>query len=374
MGEFEGVPRLSSDQSPRMSGDHRRIAALSAKALELIAHHKLSPSPLNYELWFCYAANDNPALTAALDQAVTQGMASDPVAMRNLHERILGGATGEAIDEVGDQLSHEVSKLALALESAGADTRDYGRALKAAGDALRGDELGPRLKSILITVTVATQTMEARNKALEQQLQSSIAEVSNLRDRMEAVRRESLSDGLTGLANRRCFDERLRSAIAEAASAGTPLSLAIGDVDHFKRFNDTWGHAIGDQVLKLVAQCFRSNVKGRDTAARFGGEEFVVILPETALDDARKLAEQIRRSVETKKIVNRISGETLGSITLSLGVAQFRDSETAADLIERADQCLYGAKGAGRNRVLSERELTSRAEPSASKPGGGSMP
>jgi diguanylate cyclase len=122
---------------------------------------------------------------------------------------------------------------------------------------------------------------------------------------MEAIRQESLVDPLTGLANRRAFDQQIATAIAEANSEGGDLCVLMGDVDHFKKFNDTWGHATGDQVLRLVAQCFKSNVKGRDTAARFGGEEFVVILPGTSLPNARHVAEQIRRAVESKKIVKR---------------------------------------------------------------------
>ena len=237
--------------------------------------------------------------------------------------------------------------------------------MKVAGDELDRGEIGPQLKTILSKVTAATRAMEARNKALETQLHSSIGEVHTLRERMETVRQESLSDALTGLANRRCFDERIRQAAGEAAAENKPLCIAIGDVDHFKRFNDTWGHPVGDQVLRLVAQCFKSNVKGRDTAARFGGEEFVVILPETVLTDAATIANHIRRSVESKKIVNRASGQNLGSITLSLGVAQFAPGEAIADLIARADACLYAAKHAGRNRVLSERDVAgSEVKPS----------
>jgi diguanylate cyclase len=128
----------------------------------------------------------------------------------------------------------------------------------------------------------------------------------------------------------------------------------MGDVDHFKKFNDTWGHATGDQVLRLVAQCFKATVKGRDTAARFGGEEFVVILPATALKNAERVAENIRKAVESKKIVKRSTGETLGSITLSIGVSQYVKGEDPAETINRADACLYAAKRGGRNRVCSE--------------------
>jgi diguanylate cyclase len=195
--------------------------------------------------------------------------------------------------------------------------------------------------------------MAERNKALEAQVDASAKEVDTLRSKMEAVRKESLIDALTGLANRRSFDEQLTVAIAEAEREATPLCVLMCDIDHFKKFNDTWGHATGDQVLRLVAQCLSSNVKGRDTAARYGGEELVVVLPKTSLAAAMTVAEQIRKAVESRKIIKKATGETLGQVTLSIGGAEYKAGEAAADFVSRADACLYAAKRAGRNRVCA---------------------
>jgi diguanylate cyclase len=112
----------------------------------------------------------------------------------------------------------------------------------------------------------------------------------------------SLTDPLTGLANRRHFDERIERAVAEAAERKEPFSLMMIDVDHFKTFNDSWGHLTGDQVLRLVATLLRQNVKGKDIVARYGGEEFVAILPNTVLRAARTLADHIRREVMSKDL------------------------------------------------------------------------
>ena len=126
------------------------------------------------------------------------------------------------------------------------------------------------------------------------------------------------------------------------------------DVDHFKHFNDSYGHLTGDQVLRLVAMSVKQNVKGQDIAARYGGEEFAVVLPNTVLRSAITVAEHIRRAVMTKELMKRSTGENLGRITVSIGVAALRPGETPQALIERADGCLYAAKRAGRNRVISE--------------------
>jgi diguanylate cyclase len=134
------------------------------------------------------------------------------------------------------------------------------------------------------------------------------------------------------------------------------------DIDHFKNFNDKYGHLTGDQVLRLVALSVKQNVKGQDTVARYGGEEFVVALPNTELRSAFTVADHIRRAVMTKELVKRSSGERLGRITISIGVALFRPDDTAQTLIDRADKCLYAAKRNGRNRVVCE------ADPEATMP------
>ncbi len=134
---------------------------------------------------------------------------------------------------------------------------------------------------------------------------------------------------------------------------GEALSLLLLDIDHFKQFNDTYGHTIGDHVLKLLATTLRESIKGQDTAARYGGEEFAVILPRTAAADACKLAENIRQRVTSKSVVNRKTGGTFGRVNVSIGVAEMRLGEPIRRFVERADQALYTAKRTGRNRVVS---------------------
>jgi diguanylate cyclase len=149
------------------------------------------------------------------------------------------------------------------------------------------------------------------------------------------------------------LDFVLREAAIEAMDTGDPLSLLLLDIDHFKQFNDTYGHTIGDQVLKLLGGTLRDSIKGQDTAARYGGEEFAVILPRTAATDAAKLAENIRQRITNKSVVNRKTGGTLGRVSVSIGVAQMRLGEPIRRFVERADQALYTAKRTGRNRVVS---------------------
>jgi len=196
--------------------------------------------------------------------------------------------------------------------------------------------------------------MEMRTQELETKLNVSSQEVEELRTRLEATQRDTLLDHLTGIPNRRAFDLELRKSVERSRGAPEALSLVMFDVDHFKKFNDTWGHQTGDQVLRFVASCIADNARVGDAPARFGGEEFSVILPTTALADAVHWANQICGIVRSKRLVKRSTGGKLGVVTISAGVAKYKPGENAIQFLRRADTCLYAAKHAGRDRVVSE--------------------
>jgi diguanylate cyclase len=210
------------------------------------------------------------------------------------------------------------------------------------------------VRELIDDLLVETQRVAERNRQLEDRLGRTADEVSELKQNLESVQREALTDALTGIPNRKSFDMRLREAARDAMEHGEPLSLLIGDIDHFKHFNDTFGHQIGDQVLRLVAKTLTDSVKGRDTPARYGGEEFAIILPQTRILEAQVVAEQIRVGLSRRRLVGRDKRGEYGSVTLSFGAAQYRAGETLMALVERADTALYRAKRQGRNRVEIE--------------------
>jgi diguanylate cyclase (GGDEF)-like protein/PAS domain S-box-containing protein len=188
-----------------------------------------------------------------------------------------------------------------------------------------------------------------------------IAVVETLRDMTDQKRAEmalqtlAAKDGLTGLANRRAFDQALQSEWLRAQRSGKPLSLLFADVDHFKLYNDKYGHQSGDECLRAVATIVGAQaLRPVDLAARYGGEEFAIILPETDRDDACEVAERIRKAVKALKIAHG-APRAGHHVTLSVGVAtQVPALDLAADgLLGQADQALYAAKRLGRNRVTS---------------------
>ena len=157
-------------------------------------------------------------------------------------------------------------------------------------------------------------------------------------------------------------------AVQNAFANGQPLSLLMLDIDHFKSFNDSYGHLTGDQVLRLVGMSLRQTIKGQDITARYGGEEFAVVLPKTALRQALTVADHIRRAIMAKELRKKSTCEILGRVTISVGVSMLKPGDDTDSLIERADACLYAAKRNGRNRVICEVDPEYAGE--RPKPGG----
>jgi len=333
---------------------YERAQALAKTAIGLMAERAVEPSPENFELFFAYASGDNPAVSRLIGDMIAARKAFTPAVLDDLRKRFFSKARlEEAMDSVGESVAETLDAMRGKLEKAGRETVDYGKALSAATGQLGAVQTPQGVRKLVDGLINATRTMEDRTKALESELQSSSREVAELKSKLDDVRKESLTDPLTGVANRKAFDAELNSAIRQAQESDEPLSLLMCDIDHFKKFNDTFGHQTGDHVLRLVANCLSENVKGRDTAARYGGEEFAVIVRGTALEAAVRLADQIRGGVECKKLVKKSTGDILGTITISIGAAELDATEAAPSLIQRADACLYAAKNAGRNCVKS---------------------
>jgi len=334
-----------------------REQALAKTALALMGDVGVVPSPDNYELFYTYASGANPQVGQIIDKMISERRPFTSNVLDDLRGRCLSSArTTQALDNASNQVAATLNALLGKLESAGRDAGDYGRALSRASGELDAAHSPDEIRQFVDTLVAATRTMEARTQTLEDELHRSSEQVNVLKSQLEDVRKESLTDSLTGVANRKAFDTELLAATAETQENGETVALVMIDIDHFKSFNDTWGHQTGDQVLRLVAQCMSENVKGRDTVARFGGEEFAIILRRTTLQNATRLADQIRAYVESKKLIKRSTGDVLGTITVSAGVARLGERDTPASLIQRADSCLYRAKNTGRNRVVGEGE------------------
>ena len=277
--------------------------------------------------------------------------------MEQIYETYLSSKrASERIETVGTRVLDEIGQVLDMIDAAAGSATSYSESLADASQQLQGTNDGATMRTIIAQLLQGAKEMEINNKKLEARLSASRQEIEELQRDLEAVRTESLTDPLTTLANRKSFDLQLGRVMAEAKQKSEPLSLLMTDVDNFKTFNDKYGHLTGDQVLRLVAISVKQNVKAGDIAARYGGEEFMVALPSTPLQHAITIADQIRNAVMTKELMKRSSGERLGRVTISIGVAALRPNDTPQSLLERADACLYAAKRNGRNCVIGENE------------------
>jgi diguanylate cyclase len=337
--------------------DIGRTFEIANRALELMKAYGSSACPRSYEVWYTYVGGSKPLMNDAIKQITAkQGSLSDGDIETLYGAHLSGQHFADEAERTGENVLVEINQVMEMLDLALGSTSKYGKSLEAFSKDLSGPVDRNRVREVLESLVVATKDVSSTNHTLEARLKETRSEIETLRETLEAVRVESLTDSLTGISNRKHFEEMLVKAIDEAAGQKKPLALIIIDIDHFKRFNDTNGHLTGDQVLRLVGVTMRERVKSKATLARFGGEEFGVILPDTALDSARVTAEQIRENVMSRELVKRSTGESLGKVTISLGVAAFRRGDTAVSLLERADQCMFVAKRAGRNRTVTDSE------------------
>jgi diguanylate cyclase len=335
--------------------DHERTMAFAEIAFGQIKALRQPASPRHFEIWYCYATGYHPSLNQTINEMLARDGTLSEANINQIYETYISPTRfTDRIDHVGAQVKGEIDQVMAMIGAAAGSTSSYTENLANASEMLGRANDGAGLRMIVESLVKATKEVDQTNKTLEARLSASKLEITELQENLEAVRTESLTDPLTTLANRKYFDDALAKALADALARREPLSLLLTDIDHFKKFNDCYGHLTGDQVLRLVAISVKQNVKGQDIAARYGGEEFAIVLPSTALRQAITVADHIRRAVMNKELMKRSTGEHLGRVTISIGVATLCQTDSPRSLIERADVCLYAAKRSGRNRVIGE--------------------
>ncbi len=343
--------------------EHVRTLAFAEVALGQIKSLRQTAVPRNYEIWYVYATGYNSALNKIINETLARNGKLTEADLEQIYETYLSQIkTTDRIDKVGARVIGEIDDVMTLIEDALGMSASYDNTLSGATAELSVAQNRDQVKTIVQSLTKSTREMRETNTALRDRLRLSKSEISDLQQSLEAIRAESLTDPLTGLGNRKYFDRSIDVAVENALASGEPLSLLMFDIDHFKSFNDSYGHLTGDQVLRLVGMSLKQTIKGQDITARYGGEEFAVVLPNTALRQALTVADHIRRAVMAKELKKKSTGEILGRVTISVGVSMLKPGDDTDSLIERADACLYAAKRNGRNRVICEADPEYAAE------------
>jgi diguanylate cyclase len=334
--------------------------SMAGRALQLMAQHKVPATPQNFEIWFKFSLGTMPELNKTINILIANKREFDGATNRSLFLSYIGAQTDwDAIHgEVPDQLHKALSSAQGFLATSITDNSKHVQALDGVGSQIQ-DVTEPR--AIIQDLTGALSKAMTRATTLQAHFNASLQELDNIRNHLAAAEQRSKTDALTGLANRHALDEFLRNAQIVAMESGEPLSIFLLDIDHFKTFNDQYGHQFGDEVLQLISRILRDGVRARDLTARYGGEELAGVLPGADIRVCSGVAERIRQAISKRQVTRRTSDKKVSSVTVSIGVAQFVPGETLASLFERCDRALYAAKRGGRNRTVTECELPNHA-------------
>ncbi len=326
---------------------------LAARALVEMRRCKVWPTSTNFELWIKALSEPAGALATEINWMMSAGEPITDAKSADLAKiYLVPRISGDELHAASDKLVSQIEAIGRTIAGAQRGQADYGRALANATEVFSTAD-PPTLANLIKTLTEATRLIQTQNTLLEQQLNESTYQVRELQQNLEAVRRDSMTDTLTNLANRKAWEHGIETAVAEAARSGSALTVAVLDIDHFKRFNDTWGHQTGDQVIRYVASVIARLGVAPRLAARYGGEEYAIALPGETAESAISLLEELRVEIASRCLKRRSTNEELGNVTVSIGVAQYHRGESAIALVERADFALYASKRAGRNLITN---------------------
>jgi diguanylate cyclase len=335
--------------------EQRQEAIWAREALERLKRDGLTPTPNNYAIFYYYFAGNNPNLKMSIDLLMAQQDALRQDQCTDLYQAHLGlAAEHKMLKETNAAIESEIHKALDVIDKAHFGTDEFTKSLDHFSGKLSDSDSLDQVREAVTKVVSETRVMANQNERLQAQLAQTTQQLSEMRYNLDQAHKESQIDPLTEVGNRKFFDREIAHALLESRDNASPLTLLMADIDHFKKFNDTHGHLIGDQVLRLVARTLVENLKGRDIIARYGGEEFVILLPNTRVADAEKVANQLRGSLGTKQIRRRSTNETLGVVTISIGAAEYCIGEDRDSFIARADGALYKAKQTGRNKIVCE--------------------
>ncbi len=334
----------------RYREDREQSAEILRLAVAAMGKQPAAANPAHYSLWYEHCAGLNPGLSRVLEARIAVGSVLTDEDVWQLYGEHIAAREHRQYENVRADLHRILKDTATGTKKAEDQTSRIDEAIADHQERLSAPADPADVQRTVVDLLSDTGRMRSVAAELSAQLRASTEEVNSLTQSLHRAQSEALCDPLTDLRYRRGFEQ---SAGEQRLQRGNleNIALLMIDIDHFKAVNDTHGHVLGDKVLRAVAHVLKSNIKGRDVAARVGGEEFAVLLPDTSAAGAVSLGKQICALVSHGRIKRAAGDGTIGQVTLSIGVAVARSGESLESLMERADAALYGAKRAGRARV-----------------------
>ncbi len=332
-------------------GDNGQAQEIARLVLPTMTRLKIPMTPINYALWYEYQLGRFPELNAALDRIESGQESYEPEKARALFMRYVAMPGVDTLQKVEYEVRRLLADIVQIVVDAGLDLTSYSAVLGSCSRRLENADDLRDIRKVVRTILDDTRAMADSNRQLAGTLKARADEIDELRAELDKVRQEAVKDPLTGLVNRRAFDERLADSLDDTLEQLKNICLMMIDIDHFKTINDKHGHQIGDKVLQFLASVLQKNFKGKDLVARIGGDEFAVIIENAPRAGVMSMAETIRKQVEESNLKRTDTGEPLGKVTVSVGYDCIKADDSPRTVLDRADKALYEAKKQGRNRV-----------------------
>lgn len=332
------------------SDDYMEVSSIAQSVVSLLASREIAATPSNYSLFFRYMQGTEQDLIASIDTYMQSGIAFDEVILNELKDEFPDPEITKEVEKKQSSVSKVISEMFLKISDFSGESNKLSESIKKNASQLSESSSVEDITSVVSSILEDAEQFEEYNTNFQSEIDEITKELSDLKKEYAEMKTVSLTDELTQIANRRALDEKLKESLELYQNNKLPtLSLCMVDIDHFKQFNDSFGHLTGDKVLKYVAQRLKQMVTENDFVSRFGGEEFLLLLPDRQLSEAARLATEINHYFNSTNLTG--SKQNLGKITVSIGVAEYRNSESSEEFIERADRALYAAKEDGRNQV-----------------------
>jgi len=322
---------------------YQNTLRLSEESNLFLLNNNIAPNPTNYAVIYLYISRKNPEIKSIIDQKLKKNEILTADFLNELFLKFVSNTKNiekiilAPFEKVLNSTLEKIQKQVVSEENIQSSLNKADRVLNQNEDAKSWQNV---VKFLFSTI----ENSKSQHQSLADELSKTSEEVNNLKFKLEQSRHEALLDALTGLLNRRGCDEKLKDISIDS----THSSLAI-DIDHFKKVNDEFGHFVGDRVIQRVAKTIQNNLKNDDLAVRYGGEEFVVVLPHQSKIQANAIAEKIRIDISELKLIQRDTNTVLPSISVSIGIAEVENDKSWLSVFQRADTALYQAKNSGRN-------------------------
>lgn len=332
--------------------DEDRAGEYMRLTIPLMNKHGISVTPENYTVWYSYVSGSNDDLRKAIDLHIEENTQITDQQSKALYEQFFDQKQEKlTITTMRKELKRVLATILEFTATSASASQDISENLSEIITKLHPEMTQPEIHNAIKDVLNEAQLIMNSSDVLSEQLNATILEVEELKKDIDNAKRDAKIDTLTKLANKVTFESELEKTTINADSVAIEVCMIFGDLDLFKNINDKHGYIVGDQVLRVVANSLKKAVKARDLVARYNGEEFAILLPNTSLTNAKNIAETMRSEIASKRIQRRDSREPLGTITMSFGVARYYQNEGAESFLQRTDRALYISKRNGRNRV-----------------------